>query len=191
MSKYRFVALTRALTLTLVIILGASHALAVEALQEKDELFAGAEKFAAKAKTSSEVNLDSRMLGLASGFGGGDNSGLMKKLDFVIVRSYEYDKAGDYNMADVEPFTKRLESGGWSHLVKERSATESTDVCVRIDRENQISELVVIDAEPKELTFVHLKGHLSMKDLMKAGASYGVPQGAPDPPAPDPKLQKR
>jgi hypothetical protein len=187
MSKYRFVALTRALTLTLVIILGASHALAVEALQEKDELFAGAEKFAAKAKTSSEVNLDSRMLGLASG----DNSGLMKKLDFVIVRSYEYDKAGDYNMADVEPFTKRLESGGWSHLVKERSATESTDVCVRIDRENQISELVVIDAEPKELTFVHLKGHLSMKDLMKAGASYGVPQGAPDPPAPDPKLQKR
>jgi hypothetical protein len=51
--------------------------------------------------------------------------------------------------------------------------------------------LVVIDAEPKELTFVHLKGHLSMKDLMKAGASYGVPQGAPGEPVPDPKLQKR
>jgi hypothetical protein len=129
MSTHRFVSSARALILTLIFLLSASHALAVGALQEKDDLFAGAEKFAAKAKNSSEVNLDSRMLGLASGFGGGDSSGLMKKLDFVIVRSYEYDKPGDYNMADIEPFTKRLESGGWSHLVKERSATESTDVC--------------------------------------------------------------
>jgi hypothetical protein len=101
---------------------------------------------------------------------------LARKMDFVIVRSYEYDKKGQYNMADVEEFRKRLEEGGWSHVVKERSATDSTDVCVKTDKDGQFSELVVIAAEPTELTFVHLKGHMSMDDLTRMGSHYGVPQ---------------
>jgi len=158
---------------------------AAGARQVKDDLFNGAEKFAANAKSSTEVNLDKKMLGLAGKFvGSGGDSALMRKMDFVIVRSYEYAKVGDYKMSDVEEFTARLNDGGWSHIVKERSATESTDVCVKSEADGQVSELVVIDAEPKELTFVHLKGHLDVKDLMKAGASYGVPQGAAGPQKP-------
>ncbi len=50
----------------------------------------------------------------------------------------------------------------------------------------------MIAAEPKELTFVHLKGHLPLRELMKAGSSYGVPQELPDTTvAPGDKLQKR
>lgn len=150
--------------------------------QQKDYLFAGAEKFAKNAKSSTEVNLDKNMLGMASKFsedsdkqGGKEAADLTKKLDFVIVRDYEYDKPGQYNMADVEEFSKRLDTGGWSHVVKERSATENTDVCMKTDSEG-ISELVVISAEPNELTFVHLKGHMSMSDLEKAGGKYGVPK---------------
>lgn len=159
------------------------HAMGV--LQQKDELFAGADKFAQGAKSSTEVNLDKNMLAMVGKFGddGEDKSGtdLARKMDFVIVRAYEYAKAGQYNMADVEEFRKRLEDGGWSHLVKERSATESTDVCVKTDKDGQFTELVVISAEPMELTFVHLKGHMSMKELTKMGAHYGVPQTDPDP----------
>lgn len=147
--------------------------------QQKDELFAGAEKFAKNAKSSTEVNLDKNMLGMASKFnddGDKEAGDITKKMDFVIVREYEYDKPGQYNMADVEEFRNRLENGGWSHVVKERSATESTDVCVKTDGDGAFSELVVISAEPQELTFVHLKGHMSMSDLEKAGGKYGVPQ---------------
>jgi hypothetical protein len=148
--------------------------------QSKDDLFAGTEKFAQNAKSSTEVNLDKNMLGMAGKFvdDGEDKNGtdLAKKMDFVIVREYEYVKAGDYNLADVEEFRNRLDSSGWSHLVKERSATSSTDVCVKTDDDGKFSELVVIDAEPKELTFVHLKGHMSMEDLMKAGGKYGAPR---------------
>lgn len=153
--------------------------------QQKDYLFAGAEKFAKNAKSSTEVNLDKNMLGMAGRFsddGDREAGELTKKLDFVIVRDYEYDKPGEYNMADVEEFSRRLDTGGWSHVVKERSANESTDVCVKTDGEG-ISELVVISASPKDLTFVHLKGHMSMSDLEKAGGRYGAPQG--------PELQKR
>lgn len=153
---------------------------AMGALQQKDELFAGADKFSQGAKSTTEVNLDKNMLAMVGKFGdaGDDKSGteLAKKMDFVIVRAYEYAAAGQYNMSDVEEFRKRLEDGGWSHIVKERSATESTDVCVKTDKDGQFSELVVIAAEPTELTFVHLKGHMSMADLTKMGAHYGVPQ---------------
>lgn len=150
--------------------------------QQKDDLFAGTEKFAQGAKSSTEVNLDKNMLGMAGKFvdDGEDKNkaDLAKKMDFVIVREYEYDKEGQYNLADVEEFRNRLESSGWSHLVKERSATSSTDVCIKTDNDGKFSELVVIDAEPKELTFVHLKGHMSMEDLMKAGGKYGTPHEA-------------
>ncbi len=146
--------------------------------QVKDDLFAGADKFAHGAKSSTEVNLDSRMLGMASKFGGDDKdaSDLVKKLQFVIVRSYEYDKPGAYNIADVEEFQKRLETGGWAHIVKVREEKESTDVCVKLDESGQFSELVVIAAEPTELTFVHLQGHMSLEELTRAGAKFGVPQ---------------
>jgi hypothetical protein len=152
--------------------------------QVKDELFAGADKFSHGAKSSTEVNLDRKMLAMAAKFAGSDSDDkddkdeakLANKLEFVIVRSYEYEKPGQYNMADVEEFQRRLESGGWSHIVKTRSATENTDVCVKTDENGAFSELVVISAEPTELTFVHLKGHMSMDELTKAGAKYGVPQ---------------
>jgi hypothetical protein len=149
-------------------------------LQQKDDLFAGTDKFAQGAKSTTEVNLDKNMLAMVGKFGddGEDKSGseMAKKMDFVIVHEYEYASAGQYKMADVEEFRKRLEDGGWSHIVKERSANESTDVCVKVDQNGQVSELVVITAEPTELTFVHLKGHMSMEDLTRMGAHYGVPQ---------------
>lgn len=164
-----------------VLFLAAGSLRAMEPLQQKDDLFAGADKFAQGAKSSTEVNLDKNMLGLMGKFGdnGDDKSGsdLARKMDFVIVRSYEYGAQGAYNMADVEQFRKRLEDGGWSHVVKERSDTESTDVCVKLGPNGDFSELVVIAAEPKELTFVHLKGHMSAEDLMKVSTHYGVRQG--------------
>ncbi len=152
--------------------------------QVKDDLFAGADKFSHGAKSSTEVNLDRKMLAMAAKFAGSDSEDkedkddakLVNKLEFVIVRSYEYEKPGQYNMADVEEFQRRLESGGWSHIVKTRGATDSTDICVKADDNGAFSELVVIAAEPTELTFVHLKGHMSMEELTKAGAKYGVPQ---------------
>jgi Domain of unknown function (DUF4252) len=163
------------------LLMAATSMRAMGGLQQKDELFAGTEKFAQGAKSTTEVNLDKNMLGMVGKFGddGADKSGteIAKKMDFVIVHEYEYAAPGMYKMSDVEEFRKRLEDGGWSHIVKERSETESTDVCVKLDANGQFSELVVITAEPRELTFVHLKGHMSMDDLTKMGAHYGVPQG--------------
>lgn len=147
---------------------------------QDDALLAGAERFEQGAKHITEVNLDKTMLQMAAGFlkGEKDDEGLAlaKKMDFVYVRSFEYASAGQYKLADVESFRARLDATKWSHMVKERSATETTDIWVKTDADGQFSELLVIAAEPTELTFVHLKGHMSMEELSRAGASYGVTQ---------------
>jgi len=167
--------------------------------KQKDDLFSGTERFAVGAKDSTEVNLDKNMLSAAASMKGGPKGELMSKMDFVFVHTYSYAKPGSYDMKDVEAFSKRLEGNGWSHLVKERSAKESTDICVKTDREGQMTELVVIDAEPLELDFVHLKGqHLSLSDLSKVGPGVvagslnsGQDDGKFGTSKPDPKLKQR
>ena len=151
--------------------------------QVKDDLFEGTEKFAAKARESSEVNLDKSMLAMASKMAG-TKGDLARKLDAVVVRSYQYEHEGDYKMADVEVYFKRLDALGWKHIVRTHEDKEWTDICVKQDREGQPRELVVISAEAKELTFVHITGQVSLADLQQLGGlAAGAVSGGDQPPA--------
>jgi hypothetical protein len=155
--------------------------------QVKDELFAGTEKFAQGASDVTEVNLDKNMLGMVSK----GKDALAGKMDFVVVHSYTYDKPGMYKMEDVDVFRKRLTDGSWNCFVHTRDKDGATDVCMRTMSDNETHEMVVMTAEAKELTFVHLRGRMSLDDLGKMGNSVGVPTGgrhaiAPLPPPPPP-----
>lgn len=158
--------------------------------QVKDDLFAGTEKFAAGAKEVTEVNLDKSMLGMVNGKGkGGD---VAQKLEFVVVHTYEYEKAGMYRQEDVDAIRKRLTDGAWNCIVHTREKNEATDVCMRNTQNGEMQELVVMTSEPKELTFVHIGGHgINLSDLQKLGGVMHAP-GIPPPPAPPvPPLNKR
>ncbi len=150
--------------------------------QNTDPLFSGVDQFSRNSTNTTDVDLDKSTLALA-GMSKQD-AGMAKKMDYVSVHTFEYPKEGDYNPGDVAKIRKRLDKGGWKHLVHETSPTESTDVCVKTGDEGQMNELVVISAEPKELTFVHLKGHIDMSDLKKFGGGGGGE-------TPNPKLQHR
>lgn len=154
---------------------------------QQDDVLAGVDKFAQGAKEANEVTLDKNMLGLAGGFLSKKDDpkakDLMKKMDSVLVRNYEYAAPGGYKMEDVEQVRKRLESGGWTHIVKVRSATETTDICVKTDTEGVMSDMVIINAEPLELNFIHLRGHMSPGDLSEMSGSFGGPA--------DPLLKQR
>ena len=163
----------------------ASESVVAEDPQVKDDLFdgLGLEKLAAKAKESNEVTMDKDTLRMA-----GKQKKFAGKVDLVNVRNYEFEKDGEYNMADLETLQKRLEGGGWSHMVRNRTKTEINDICVKRDNEGQMTEMVIINAEPRELNLVHLRGHLTMDDLKKYGAD--VDSGDDDSSRPDPKLKK-
>ena len=154
-------------------------ALGASVARAEDPLFAGAEKFSKGSSSSSKVDLDKSMLAAGGPMLGG--LGLLGgKMDSVYVLTYDYPAEGAYKMADVEEFEKRLNASDCKHIVEERSASESSDICVKLDGEGHWRDMVVISAEAKELSFIHLKGQLSMLSLntlsMFGASGMGVPQ---------------
>ncbi len=118
----------------------------------KDDLFNGTEKFAKGASDVTEVTMDPDTLGMVNG----DNARRARGMVLNVVRTYEYDKPGMYNIADVEEIRKRLDTGDWHCSVHTRSlkSGESTDICNK-RRTDGLVEQAIITVEPKELTFIH------------------------------------
>lgn len=118
----------------------------------KDDLFAGTEVFAKGASDVTEVTMDPDTLGMV----GGRDKAKAHSMVLNVVRTYEYDKPGMYNIADVDTFRNKLNTGEWHCSVHTRSlkSGESTDVCNR-RRTDDLVETAIITVEPKELTFIH------------------------------------
>jgi len=118
----------------------------------KDDLFAGTESFAKNASSATEINMGPDGLGMAAGYGkhGAHNMVLN------VVRSYSYDKPGMYNMAEVEAYRQKVNTGDWHCSVHTRDMKtgESTDICNK-HRTDGMVETAIITVEPKELTFIH------------------------------------
>src|SRR3954463_15723376 len=128
------------------------------------------DKLAERATESVDVTLDASLLQLASGFLSKDNSDEVKvkkivsKLRGVYVRSFEFDKEGQYSMSDVEAVRLQLKAPGWSRIVSVRSTKgENSEVYLK-KTGDAIAGLVVIDAEPKELTVVHIDGPIDPQE---------------------------
>ena len=145
------------------------------------------EKLAERATESVDVTLDSSMLQLASGFLSKDDPDEMRvkklvaKLKGVYVRSFEFDKEGKYSAAEVESLRGQLKGPGWSRVVAVKSSKgENSDVFLKKNSE-AITGLVVISAEPKELTIVYIDGPINPEELSQLGGHMGIPEiGSPD-----------
>ena len=144
--------------------------MAAGAFQVKDDLFAGTEQFAKGASDVTEINLDPKMMGMLGKNTGND---LAHKMEFIVVHSYSYDKPGMYKMEDVEAYRKKLTDGSWNCFIHSRDKDGSTDICQRTAADNETHEMVIMTAEPKELTFVHLKGKMTIDDLRKFSGGMG------------------
>jgi hypothetical protein len=151
--------------------------------QVKDELFAGTEKFATGASDVTDVNLGPEMLGMVGGKHGGD---VAHKLNFMVVRTYEYPKVGMYNVADVDAYRQKLKTGNWNCFIHthDSKSGESTDICNRALPNGEGNEMVIMTVEPKELTFIHMSGKGSLADLGKLGSMGGFGGSIPTPPEP-------
>jgi hypothetical protein len=141
------------------------------------------ERLAKQAKESVDVTLDSSMLQLAGGFLEKDDpeqaqvKKLVSKLKGVYVRSFEFDKEGQYSMNDVDSIRSQLT--GWTRIVAVTSNhKENTDVYLKKNGD-QIDGLFIIDAEPKELTVVHIDGPIRPEELSELGGHMGIPKIGP------------
>ncbi|MDP9052606.1 MAG: DUF4252 domain-containing protein [Acidobacteriota bacterium] len=161
----------------------------VRVKQVKDDLFAGTEKFATGATDVTEINLDPKMMGMVHG---GNSGELAHKMRYMVIHTYAYDKPGMYKVEDVEAYRKKLEDGTWSCSVHVKEKSGTTDICSRTSSSNEGSEMVILTAEPKELTFIHMSGNMSLDELshmggpMGGGSHHRAPMApvAPVPPTP-------
>ena len=70
---------------------------------------------------------------------------LASKMNFMVIRSYKYDKPGMYSMDDFEAYSKKLTDGTWNCSIHERSKTGSTDICSRTAADHETNEMVILD----------------------------------------------
>jgi hypothetical protein len=97
---------------------------------------------------------------------------LIQGLDGIYVRSYEFDKPGEYSPDEVEALRKYFETSEWSPMVRERErkSGETTDVMVKLVN-GESHGMFILTAEPKELTIVLILGPIRMDEL---GALQGL-----------------
>jgi hypothetical protein len=140
-------------------------------------------RLAERASNSVDVTLDSSMLQFAGGFlskEDGDEAQVKKlitKLKGVFVRSFEFDKDGQYSMADVEMVRAQLKGPEWNRIVSEKSTKkgENTEIFVKKNGES-IAGLFVITTEPRELTVVFIDGPINPQELSELGGHMGIPK---------------
>jgi hypothetical protein len=140
------------------------------------------DKLAERATESVDVTLDQSTLQLASGFLSKDDPDeaqvkkMIGKLKGIYVRSFEFDKEGQYSMSDVQAMRAQLKGPNWSRIVGVRSIKGENAEVYLLKNGDQIGGIVVLDAEPKELTIVHVDGSISPEELSRLGGHMGIPK---------------
>ena len=162
----------------------AAAALAVPALAQIDQLPlppAVEKELAARASNVTEVTLGKNMLAFAAKFMNGKDKDeaatrqLIEGLEGIYVRSYEFDKEGQYSMEEIEKLRQTFETSEWTPMVRERERKtgETTDVMVKLVN-GEAHGMFILTAEPRELTIVLILGPIRMEDLGKLKGIGGL-----------------
>jgi len=132
-----------------------------------------------KATAHAEVNLDVGLLQFAAGFLSGKDpdeakvKALVAGLKGIYVRTLTFAKPGEYSRADVEKIRAQLK--GWSPIVSVHEAEEDTGIYIKTDGQ-KIQGLVILSAEPTELTLVNIVGSISLDQLKDLSGKFGIPE---------------
>jgi hypothetical protein len=139
-------------------------------------------QLADRAANYTEVSLDRKMLAFASRFmndkDDAEGKRIVEKLDGVYVRSYEFDKPGQYTTADLDAIRRQFDGPEWTSLVRTRSRDGSDDADIYMKLVNdEVQGMFILDAESKELNFVYISGPIRPEDLRDLSGNFGIPAG--------------
>jgi hypothetical protein len=140
------------------------------------------DKLAAKAGEVVDVNLDGALLQTASKFLSGNKpeeanvKGLIGGLKGVFVKSFEFDNEGEYSREDLNAIRSQIQGPCWSRMVGVRSRKDKEEVDVYLCSQNgKVAGLVVLSAEPKELTVINIVGSIDLEKLSALEGQFGIP----------------
>jgi hypothetical protein len=128
-----------------------------------------------------DVTLDASMIRLAAKFLGGDDPkereirDLVNGLQGIYVRSYEFEKEGEYDRTLLDRVKSQL-GPTWKPLVTVRSKTKENVNIMADLRGERVAGLVIISAEPREFTVVNIVGDIDIDRLSKLEGEFGIPK---------------
>jgi len=126
---------------------------------------------AAKAKEKAEITLDGSMLTEALKVAPEKVKGLLGNVSRLTVRHYEFEKPGEYSDADIEAIRKQASSAsGWSRVLSAKEEHESVDIYA-LNQGGKPGGFLLIAAEAKELTVLHVVGSIELASLKEVVAS--------------------
>ena len=147
------------------------------------KLPASLDRLAAKATEVVDVTMDANLLQLASRFLSDKDADeahvkkIIAGLKGIYVRSFEFEKPGNYQESDIEPVRTQLHTPAWSRIVGVRSQKSAENSEVYLKTENgKIGGLVILVTEPKQLTIVSIEGTIDPDQLNELGGHFGIPK---------------
>jgi hypothetical protein len=155
----------------------------VAALANAQQFQFNLDHLAAKASETVDISLNGSMLQLGAKFldPKDPDQDKVKKLigglEGVYVKSFEFQKAGEWTPADLEAIRKQLKAPEWSKIVGVKSTAEGeTDEIYLRSQNGKITGVAILAAEPKELTVVNIAGPVDLDSLAELGGHYHIPK---------------
>jgi hypothetical protein len=141
------------------------------------------ERLADKAAESTNVTLDGALLQLGAKFLSAEKPDearvkkLVAGLKAIYVKSFEFDKEGEYSEADIASVRNQLHAPEWSKIVdvRSRKGGDNAEIFIKTGGKD-IGGLVIIASEPKELTIVNIVGRIDLDELSDLGGNFGIPK---------------
>jgi hypothetical protein len=140
------------------------------------------DRLADKASKVADVTLDGSLLKIGAKFLSADDPDqakikkLVAELKGVYVKTFTFEKEGEYSEADITSIRKQLQSPGWSRIVGVQSKKDGENAEVYLKTGEPGGGLAIICANPKELTVVNIVGKIDLDELSELGGSLGVPK---------------
>ncbi|HEY7334115.1 MAG TPA: DUF4252 domain-containing protein [Bryobacteraceae bacterium] len=132
-------------------------------------------RLAAQAKEKAEVDLDGAALAALQQKQAIKNT--LSGVTGVFVRHYEFAAAGAYSDSDLDPLRRQAEGDpAWSRIVSVKESAESTQIFI-LKTGVTPGGLLVISAEPKEVTVVEILGTVDLahlQEVVKSTISYDL-----------------
>jgi hypothetical protein len=122
------------------------------------------DSLSAKAKEKAEVTLEGSLLTQALQNAPDKVKGAVANVSRVVVRHYEFATDGQYSDSDLEAIRKQVSS--WSRIVNVKEEHESTEIYM-LNQNGKPAGFLLIAAEPKELTVVHIVGSIDLASLQE------------------------
>jgi uncharacterized protein DUF4252 len=166
------------IAVAVLLVFGAVTAMAQDPKIQTSQL----DSLTARASQTVDVNIDERVMRMTAGFLSSKDPDeakvkqLINGLKGIYVRTFEFEKEGEYSQADLESIRTQLRNPAWNKIVNISSKKDGSLEVYLMSSENKISGLALLATDPKEITVVNIVGPVDLEKLTQLEGHFGVPE---------------